>query len=363
MSINLGESRSELLHWLNNFLDLNYTKVEQCGTGAAYCQILDSIYGDVPMNKVKFTVQFEYEYLQNYKVLQSAFAKHGIAKVVLVEKLSKCKLQDNLEFLQWLKRFWAENKDETHYDPNSRRKALPKSTSNSRTGSSLKQSRPATRTTSSVTNNKPTMAKRNLSGIRNTNANHAASASATTTNASPVKPSSTTRTRMFGAPATSKHSTTATNGGPIRPKAGVSAQQMKLQKELEKEIEELRQELAGVTEELDEYKVAAEGLETERNFYFNKLRDIEILSQATTDDLSEQAEQQHQQQLNGDLTNDVLKNNQSLIEFVEKVQDILYSTEEGFQVPDQVDEEGEEFIEQENDILGEEEPLGDDESF
>lgn len=41
----MGESRSELIGWLNDLLQLNYTKVEQCGTGAAYVQILDSIYG------------------------------------------------------------------------------------------------------------------------------------------------------------------------------------------------------------------------------------------------------------------------------------------------------------------------------
>ncbi len=40
----MNESRSELLAWLNELLQINYTKVEQCGTGAAYCQILDSIY-------------------------------------------------------------------------------------------------------------------------------------------------------------------------------------------------------------------------------------------------------------------------------------------------------------------------------
>ena len=41
----MGESRSELIAWLNELLQLNYTKIEQCGTGAAYCQIIDSVYG------------------------------------------------------------------------------------------------------------------------------------------------------------------------------------------------------------------------------------------------------------------------------------------------------------------------------
>jgi hypothetical protein len=40
-----GVSRTDLLQWLNDLLQINYTKVEQCGTGAAYCQIFDSIYG------------------------------------------------------------------------------------------------------------------------------------------------------------------------------------------------------------------------------------------------------------------------------------------------------------------------------
>ena len=66
----MGESRSELLAWLNELLALSYTKVEQCGsgeyealaeagttsqwsfddayssTGYAYAQIMDSIYGE-----------------------------------------------------------------------------------------------------------------------------------------------------------------------------------------------------------------------------------------------------------------------------------------------------------------------------
>lgn len=38
-------SRTDLLAWLNELLQINYTKVEQCGSGGAYCQIIDSIYG------------------------------------------------------------------------------------------------------------------------------------------------------------------------------------------------------------------------------------------------------------------------------------------------------------------------------
>jgi hypothetical protein len=63
--------RQELVAWLNNLLQLNITKVEQCGTGAALCQIFDSIFYDVPMARVKFNANTEYAYLQNFKILQS----------------------------------------------------------------------------------------------------------------------------------------------------------------------------------------------------------------------------------------------------------------------------------------------------
>ena len=41
----MNASRTDLLAWLNELLQINYTKIEQCGAGGAYCQVLDSIYG------------------------------------------------------------------------------------------------------------------------------------------------------------------------------------------------------------------------------------------------------------------------------------------------------------------------------
>jgi hypothetical protein len=38
-------SRTELVAWANDLLQINYTKVEQFGAGGALCQIVDSIYG------------------------------------------------------------------------------------------------------------------------------------------------------------------------------------------------------------------------------------------------------------------------------------------------------------------------------
>lgn len=54
----MGESRTELLQWLNDLLQTNYTKVEQCGTGGAYCQIMDSIYGELHAIQRRHNLRF-----------------------------------------------------------------------------------------------------------------------------------------------------------------------------------------------------------------------------------------------------------------------------------------------------------------
>jgi hypothetical protein len=38
-------SRTELLAWVNDLLQISYTKIEQLGAGGAFCQIIDTIYG------------------------------------------------------------------------------------------------------------------------------------------------------------------------------------------------------------------------------------------------------------------------------------------------------------------------------
>ena len=121
--------RTELLSWVNTFLKLNVQKVEHLCTGAAYCQIVDSCYpGAVQMHKVNWKAKYDYEYVANYKLLQSAFAKAGVQKHVEVERLIKGKYQDNLEFLQWIKHFHDLNFS-GNYDPVERRKGAEDSRS------------------------------------------------------------------------------------------------------------------------------------------------------------------------------------------------------------------------------------------
>mmetsp|Transcript_9236 Transcript_9236/g.10539 ORF Transcript_9236/g.10539 Transcript_9236/m.10539 type:complete len:309 (-) Transcript_9236:135-1061(-) len=111
--------RKELLDFFNDLLALNLTKIEQTASGAVACQITDYLYpGSIPMSRVNWDAKSDYEYVQNYKLLQAAFKKNKIERYVDVEKLIKAKYQDNLEFCQWLKAFFDQSgsfRDE--YDP------------------------------------------------------------------------------------------------------------------------------------------------------------------------------------------------------------------------------------------------------
>jgi len=72
-------------------------------------------------------------------------------------------------------------------------------------------------------------------------------------------------------------------------------------------------ELSG---EITGLKATVEALEKERDFYFGKLRDIEVLIQNQIEVAPIECQ-----------------------EFMKDVQTILYSTEDGFEIPDQGEEE------------------------
>ncbi|KAI8329314.1 calponin homology domain-containing protein [Chlamydoabsidia padenii] len=254
----MGESRTELLSWVNDLLQINYTKVEQAGTGSAYCQIMDTIYGDVAMNKVKFDTRQEYEYVGNFKVLQNTFDKHKVDKIIPVDKLMKCKFQDNLEFMQWMKRFWDQNYPGGSYNALARRKGGP-----------------------NVGGNGARMA----TGGRGT---------------ATSRTSATSRTGGVTSSATAGRSASRA-GASGRTSAGVDNRSASVIMDLNKQIAEL--------------KLTVDGLEKERDFYFGKLRDIEILVQDQVDAANADQVDDHE------------------IACLKEIQTILYSTEDGFEVP------------------------------
>lgn len=245
----MAVSRSDLLAWLNELLQLNYTKIEQCGTGGAYCQILDSIYGDLPMTRVKMNAKHEYEFVANFKVMQNVFKAKKIDKPIPIEKLVKCKMQDNLEFLQWMKRFWDSNYGGQGYDAVGRRRGAPAEP-------------PAT--------------------------------------IAPLSTGARSASAVLGVGGRSGGKT------PISGHRAGSTQPNEAMQALQTQLREMSTHM--------------EGLEKERDFYFAKLRDIEILVQQQSETLESQGKE-----------DDNLK----------EIQKILYSTEDGFEVPENapVDEE------------------------
>ncbi len=111
--------RKEILDWVNGVCGLGLTKVEQTCNGAIACQILDAIYpGKVPMSKVDWSANKDFEYIPNYKILQKSFINMKIDRHIEVDKLIRGKYQDNLEFMQWYKRFYELNAGgSSDYDP------------------------------------------------------------------------------------------------------------------------------------------------------------------------------------------------------------------------------------------------------
>ncbi|XP_071388550.1 microtubule-associated protein RP/EB family member 3-like isoform X1 [Centroberyx affinis] len=111
-------SRHDMLAWVNDSLQLTYTKIEQLCSGGAYCQFMDMLFpGCILLKKVKFNARLEHEFIHNFKVLQAAFKRMNVDKIIPVERLVKGKFQDNFEFVQWFKKFFDANYDGKEYDP------------------------------------------------------------------------------------------------------------------------------------------------------------------------------------------------------------------------------------------------------
>ena len=240
-------SRHHMLAWVNDSLMTNYSKVEELCTGAAYCQFMDMLFSNcVDLKKVKFVTKFgtksEYESLsiQNFKILQQAFKKMQVDKIIPLEKLSKGRFQDNFEFLQWFKKFFDANYDGQEYDAMAARDGLELG---SKMPSNGQSKMPA----------KTSVAKRSTANRMSSGASRS--------------------TRTMG-------------GGGAQPVA---------------QVEELNAQIL-------EKNLTIEALEKERNFYFEKLRDIEVLAQEyEVEDVSG---------------------------ISQKVLEVLFATEEGFAVPE-----------------------------
>lgn len=95
-------SRHDMLSWVNDCLQTNFTKIEELCTGAAYCQFMDMLFpGSVAIKKVKFKTNLEHEYIQNFKILQASFKKMAVEKVSFCKNVTRCYLSCRLQFRRW----------------------------------------------------------------------------------------------------------------------------------------------------------------------------------------------------------------------------------------------------------------------
>ncbi|MGH0155122.1 UNVERIFIED_CONTAM: hypothetical protein FKN15_075093 [Acipenser sinensis] len=110
-------NRYELLAWVNESLQTEFSKVEQLCSGAAFCQLMDLLFpGSVCLKKVKFQAREDIEFFHNYKLLNASFLKLGVTKTVPVDELVKGTFQENFSFTKWFKKFFDANYEGHAYD-------------------------------------------------------------------------------------------------------------------------------------------------------------------------------------------------------------------------------------------------------
>jgi len=97
-------SRTELLQWVNFHLGTTYKKIEDCSSGVAFVSLL-GMATEHPINRLKTMASTEQEFIHNFKLLQELLTKQGIQKTIEIDKLVKGNFQLNLELLQWTKRY------------------------------------------------------------------------------------------------------------------------------------------------------------------------------------------------------------------------------------------------------------------
>ncbi|KJH42519.1 hypothetical protein DICVIV_11494 [Dictyocaulus viviparus] len=296
-------SRHEMLMWVNDCLQSNFTKIEQLHTGAGYAQFTDFLFpGSISLKKVKWNSHLELDWLGNWKLVQTSWKTLGVEKLVPVDKLIKGKFQDNFEFLQWFKKFFDANYDGHEYNPLDARggeplPAEPVSGKHMVMTEKSKKIQVPTRTTYATTKTGPP--SRNASNY-SINTSHIGNTTvskqrpATANNAAPLSSYAKTNNNVLQKPETvASRSATVPSGDAA-------------------EVKQLKEKIDDLTRQVAEYEAEMSILEQERDFYFKKLRCIEIMC--------------------GD--------NESIgTVAVPLLLEVLYETEEGFVAPDQLEEQ------------------------
>ena len=265
---------SELLDFFNTTLNMNLTKIEQTATGAVACQLADIMFPkSVPMSRVSWEAKTPPEYVSNYKLLQAAFTKNKVQRYVDVDKLIRAKYQDNLEFCQWLKAFYDQVAPPMRegYDPVAVRargkggkKMPPQFQPRGGAGAAARKTRPTAGTTRTTTTRaaprSAAPAATNAAGIRSPPARKAGTQK------------ENTRTGPSNRTAGAKEKKSTDNADKIVADATL----LKKNKELTARNAELETTMLQ--------------MENERDFYFEKLRGIEVMLQVYEDRTEEERE-------------------------------------------------------------------------
>ena len=116
-------SKNELLSWASKLLDLELTTLEEMGTGAVFCQLLDACHpGTVKLNKVNWKANSETDYISNFKIFQQGLLTNDINKPIDINRLSKGKQYDLNELLQWIYGYYLNSKDDLRDTYNAKKK-------------------------------------------------------------------------------------------------------------------------------------------------------------------------------------------------------------------------------------------------
>ncbi|CAG9335351.1 unnamed protein product [Blepharisma stoltei] len=104
--------RLELLGWINELMETDYPRIEALSDGIAYAQVLDLLYPKiVPLSKLTFNPRSEEDNAKNLRIVDDVLHRIKAKKTIDPLKLSRSKFPDNMEFAQWLFQHFLQMKD------------------------------------------------------------------------------------------------------------------------------------------------------------------------------------------------------------------------------------------------------------
>merc|ERR1712166_1070333 len=264
--------KRKILGWANDVLDTNLGDVAgHVGDAAAYCQLLHSVNRKaVNLKNVKFDARDDYGFNINYQILQKAFKVMKIDKVIRPDALMRGKPLDNLEFIQWLKHYCTNVSSTEGYSGMAEREKYH-----------------------------PNLGKKDKRWAGSGKASAGGGAD-------------------VAAPAAAKKPAAARKPAAPSRAAGGNASAAS-----SAELQSAKDSLAEQTQITEDLQLNVDALEKERDFYFGKLREIELLCQEREDD--------------------DMQDNEPLSTLVNTIKEIMYATDDA-DAPAAEEEEDEEDL-------------------